>query len=301
MYLEHVVPKSNGKVYFIHGEKMLGNRLTEITRKENLLSIVLNSGRTQNVNIDGRDHSFPSWSLIALLSNQSFSFEEAESITIWQYNQDFYRLMDNNPEICLIWFVFSRFSDHIFLPLNEAYRFNLQHLQQMFADEFSANDEIKSDMLQILLKRLVMIIVRLSKPHGHDQQELKDEKYGIIRNFNKLVFNHYKTHHKVQFYACLLNKSPKTLANIFLQCRCKSPSVIIREKIINEAKRLFLYTDKSAKEIAYELGFNDAAHFSRFFKNEAQQNLSAFRKNNKSAKKQILKGEGHRYLAQFFD
>jgi len=80
MYLDHVVPKSNGKVYFIHWEKLLGNRLRSTTRQENLYSIVLNSGRIQNVNIYRRDHSFPSWSFIALLSNQSFSFKESESI-----------------------------------------------------------------------------------------------------------------------------------------------------------------------------------------------------------------------------
>jgi AraC-like DNA-binding protein len=44
---------------------------------------------------------------------------------------------------------------------------------------------------------------------------------------------------------------------------------VIQDRIIQEAKRLFYYTDKSAKEIAADLGFDDAAHFSRFFKNQA--------------------------------
>jgi AraC-like DNA-binding protein len=53
---------------------------------------------------------------------------------------------------------------------------------------------------------------------------------------------------------------------------------VIQERLILEAKRLFHYTDKSAKEIAQELGFEDAAHFSRFFKNHMNVSPSDFRK-----------------------
>ncbi|MFC6262044.1 helix-turn-helix domain-containing protein [Flavobacterium panici] len=45
-----------------------------------------------------------------------------------------------------------------------------------------------------------------------------------------------------------------------------------------EAKRLFTYTTLSIKEIAYELGFRDAGHFSRFFKNATNLKPSDFRK-----------------------
>ena len=44
-----------------------------------------------------------------------------------------------------------------------------------------------------------------------------------------------------------------------------------------EAKRLFYYTNKSTKEIASELGFEDASHFSRFFKNQIGQNPTEFK------------------------
>ena len=101
--------------------------------------------------------------------------------------------------------------------------------------------------------------------------------------FNVLVDKHYKTDHKVQFYAELLNKSPKTLTNLFVRYHYRSPSQIIHDRVISEAKRLFYYSDKSAKEIAYELGFTEAAHFSRFFKNMTNQNTSDFRKNQPSA------------------
>ena len=45
-----------------------------------------------------------------------------------------------------------------------------------------------------------------------------------------------------------------------------------------EARRLFYYTDKSAKEVYTELGFEDAAHFSRFFKKHTNLSPSEFKK-----------------------
>jgi AraC-like DNA-binding protein len=47
-----------------------------------------------------------------------------------------------------------------------------------------------------------------------------------------------------------------------------------------EAKRLMFYTDRTAKEIAYELGFEDAGHFGKFFKRNTGLSTSEFKKMN---------------------
>lgn len=282
MYLQHTVPKTNGKVFFIHKETTLDKRFEENTEKEQLLSIVLNTGPTQSIIIDGINHSFPSWSLIPLVSNQIFSFEHPGSLTVWQYNRDFYCLIDNNPDISCMGFLFFGFSGNLFIPLEQSVQLKLESLQEMFMEEFESSDNIKTDMLQLLLKRLIIITTRLAKAQALSIQGADEDKFDLIRAFNVLVYRHYKTNHSVKFYADLLNKAPKTLANLFMQYRYKSPSLIIQERIISEAKRLFCYSDKSAKEIAFELGFDDAAHFSRFFKNHTGQNPSDFRKHTET-------------------
>ncbi len=54
---------------------------------------------------------------------------------------------------------------------------------------------------------------------------------------------------------------------IYLGCyNQKSPQQIILDRLALEAKRLLQFTKKQNQEIAYELGFNESAHFSRFFK-----------------------------------
>jgi YesN/AraC family two-component response regulator len=49
-----------------------------------------------------------------------------------------------------------------------------------------------------------------------------------------------------------------------------------------EAKRMLLYTDKTAKEIGYELGYNDPAQFSKLFKKQTGLTATQFLKKNQA-------------------
>ena len=75
-----------------------------------------------------------------------------------------------------------------------------------------------------------------------------------------------------------MNKSPKTLSNLFSKNNGPSPLQVIKARIIQEAKRLLQYTDNSTKEIAYELGFDDPASFSRFFKDNVGESPTNYKK-----------------------
>ncbi|MBC7935167.1 MAG: AraC family transcriptional regulator, partial [Rhizobacter sp.] len=134
------------------------------------------------------------------------------------------------------------------------------------------------EMLRMLLVRLIIQITRLAKKQYLGTEAAYEDKFNIIRQFNLLVEIHYRKEHQVQFYAGLLNKSPKTISNIFSLYSKKTPTQVIQERIIAEAKRLFYYTDKSVKEIADDLGFEEVAHFSKFFKNCTSQSPSALKK-----------------------
>ncbi|MBL4888338.1 MAG: helix-turn-helix transcriptional regulator, partial [Flavobacteriaceae bacterium] len=67
-------------------------------------------------------------------------------------------------------------------------------------------------------------------------------------------------------YADLLNKSPKTISNIFSKLGTKTPLQYIQERKALEARRLLRYSDLQVQEIAYKIGYEDLQAFSRFFK-----------------------------------
>jgi AraC family transcriptional activator of pobA len=278
MQFVHISPKTKGKLFFIHQEPAAIHRFQGKVESETFLTIVMNSGDSQQIKINGVYYDFPKHSIIPLVSGQVFEFERSEQLSMWQYTRDFYCLIDNYFEISCLGLLFFGFNGNLFLTLDEDTRSKLQGLKQMFIEEFETIDTIQSDMLQMLLKRLIIITTRLAKEQYLSGKIYEEERFDLIRQFNLLVDQHYKQEHQVQFYADALNKSSKTLANLFANFNYSSPFVVIRDRIIVEAKRLFYYTNGSVKVIAYELGFSDAGHFSRFFKNATGQKPSALRK-----------------------
>ena len=57
-----------------------------------------------------------------------------------------------------------------------------------------------------------------------------------------------------------------------------SPSKVIHDRLVIQAKRLIYFTPKQVKEIAYELGFDEPGHFSNFFKNKTGKYPADFKK-----------------------
>jgi len=197
-------------------------------------------------------------------------------LTALLFNRAFYCIVDHDEEVSCNGILFFGTQDIpiISIPVEQQRKFDL--LMEVILDEFETHDNIQGDMLQMLLKRFIIICTRLAKEQLIIKQ-LKDTQVDTIREFNVLVDMHFRTKRKVKDYAELLHKSPKTLSNLFATYNHKSPQQIIQERIVLEAKRLLLYTNKQTQEIAYDLGFEDPAYFSRYFKKIATTSPSEFK------------------------
>lgn len=232
------------------------------------------------VQVDGIPFELLPNQLMTTTYLQHVSYEKAEiPITAFLFNREFYCIRDHDEEVSCNGILFFGTQDIpiISIPENQKPKFNL--LYQVFVEEFSTPDNIQGDMLQMLLKRLIIICTRLAKEQ-HIVKKLDNEQIDVVRKFNVLVDTHYKTKRKVSDYADMLYKSPKTLSNLFAIYNQKSPQQIILDRLALEAKRLINFTDKQNQEIAYELGFNDPAHFSRFFKKMIGQSPTKYRETN---------------------
>jgi AraC-like DNA-binding protein len=138
-------------------------------------------------------------------------------------------------------------------------------------------DALQSEMLQIMLKRFLILSLRLLREQDFSLPT-DDEHLLLVREFNYLVEKHYKTHTQVSDYAKMMNKSPKTLANTFKKHISESPLQIISQRRLLASKRMLRKSQLSVKEIAFELGFNDLQVFSHFFKKNTETTPTAFRK-----------------------
>jgi AraC family transcriptional activator of pobA len=244
-------------------------------------TIAWNRGKQQIIIIDGRKEVFKENSLVTLLFNQSFSFEKPQDIVAWQFNREFYCIMDHDEEVSCVGFLFGVI-DFIFIDLDNVALEKLQLLMNMFVGEFNTPDKIQREVLLVLLKRLIVFVTRLARSEYVPEEKVQDEKFHVIRKFNVLVELSYRTEHGVAFYAQQLNKSPKTLSNLFAIYNHKTPLQVIQERILIEAKRLLYYTNQTVKEITFELGFDDAAYFSNFFKRHTSLSPQDFRNSKNS-------------------
>jgi AraC-like DNA-binding protein len=249
-------------------------------RKDKLLTISWNRGEAQQVTIDNVVYDFPSNTILCLMVNEAFHFSNPKSIVAWQFNRDFYCIVNHDKEVSCVGFLFYGSAQRMFIKLDERNQTKMDILLKIFDDEFETSDHIQGEMMQVMLKRLIIINTRLGRQQYITAKELTGDKLDTIRKYNFMVETHYRTNHQVKFYAEMLNKSPKTLSNLFALYNHKSPLLVIQERLLLEAKRLLFYTEKSSKEIAYYLGFEDANNFSKFFKKHTNLSPTDFKKAN---------------------
>ncbi len=105
----------------------------------------------------------------------------------------------------------------------------------------------------------------------------------LLRSFKRLLNEHYKTKHKVSDYADLLAVTADYLNKTVKSITGKSAKEHIQSKIATEAKRSLIFTNLSGKELAYELGFDESAHFNNFFKKSTGFTPTEFRSSVRTA------------------
>lgn len=142
--------------------------------------------------------------------------------------------------------------------------------------EFENKSEYFEVSLEGLLQSLLVSLLRSSENVAQHNTST------LIEKFQYLVDENYQTEHQVGFYAKKLNMTPKALTMQVSRSLKKSPRTVIQDRFLLEAKRLLSYSDLSVAEVGYELGFDDANYFTRFFTKAAKISPSNFRDKVKS-------------------
>lgn len=261
------------KYYGTSKELLQIETLEEINRSvlnrpaDDVMTIIWNLEEGMKISIDNVEFNFQPGQMVFLTEFHRISVQNLGQARLIRFNRSFYCIVDHDQEVSCKGLLFFGASQVpvIAIPPDESEKFEI--LWSMLCIEMESRDNLQKEMLQMMIKRLIILSTRLYK----EQNQLKNFdsiRLDIIREFNYLVEMHFRTKHSVAEYAELLNKSPKTLSNLFSQYDQKNPLRIIQDRIMLEARRQLYYTDKTVKEIAYETGFEDIQSFSRFFKGQ---------------------------------
>lgn len=214
-----------------------------------------------------------------LMSDESIMTDEVVVLT-FLFNSNFYCIYGHDSEVSCNGFLFNGSSRVMRLKLSPSQSARLDSIVDIFRGECGIQDNLQEEMLRIILKRFIITCTRIAR-EKFDVDPGRENMFDVIRQFYVLVDSHFKEKKQVQDYADMLCRSPKTISNLFSLYGLSSPLRVIHERVDAEAKRLLLYTGKSAKEISEILGFEDLATFSRFFKKMNKESLSEYRKREK--------------------
>jgi AraC-like DNA-binding protein len=228
-------------------------------------------------NIDFKSYTFNENVLFFLSPGQVFSVDsekikEAYKLT---FVRDFYCIQTHDKAVACNGVLFNNVYETPFVKPCENDTKKLNFILESLVDEFKSDDTAQYDMLQTYLKQFIIHSVRIKK-ENHPIKDAIETK--LFKDFSVLVEQNYKTLHSVTDYANRLGVSPKSLTKNFQKVGAQTPSDFIKSRIVLEAKRQLIYTDEPVKQIAYALGFNDSAYFTRFFTKAASKSPLQFRK-----------------------
>lgn len=142
--------------------------------------------------------------------------------------------------------------------------------------EFIDHHNMSSDILSGLLGILLMYLRR--KADSNDTCSCMSSDGEIVRKFLISIKRQFKSKRMVSEYAVELSMTPNYLNRVVKRLTGLTASDHIQQQIVLEAKRQIIQSRASLKEVAYNLGFDNLAHFSKFFKNKCGQNYSAFKR-----------------------
>ncbi len=169
------------------------------------------------------------------------------------------------------------------LPVTEDH---FQHYKDIIRqiEQYSQLDPgYKNDALGALLKLMLI----QSNNHCSLQKERNPQTIEtgnqLVRHFKQLIDENYKELHKVSDYANQLSVTSDYLNKSVKSITGKSAKEFILDRILVEAKRVLLFTETSNKELAFDLGFEEPAHFSNFFKKYTNSSPMDFRNTARQA------------------
>ena len=130
-----------------------------------------------------------------------------------------------------------------------------------------------------LLRQLLRIfLLYLSRESAAEPAPGWAREVQLVKAFMNLLTQHVTTKKMVSDYARALNITPGYLNLVVKKVSGFTASYHIQQQVIAEAKKRWIHSGGSMKEIAYDLGFDDTAHFSKFFKNNSGVNFTRFKK-----------------------
>lgn len=174
-------------------------------------------------------------------------------------------------------FVLERLPNFLNLDSNELRRAS-DSIMQMSED--SLINAPLEDVHTLLRYQLYALVTWLGIIHDRHLVYDTSHSHALLRftRFQKLVEERFSEWRQVREYAIRLGCTERSLTRATMAAVGVSAKTFISTRINLEAKRLLVHTDFPIYVLAEKLGFEEATHFSKFFKRETGRTPAEFRR-----------------------
>jgi AraC family transcriptional regulator, transcriptional activator of pobA len=142
---------------------------------------------------------------------------------------------------------------------------DLPQLATMLLRESARAATGRDSALHGLLTTLLTNVLRISEGTAAPAPSAANREREMVARFREAVERRYRGHLGVGDYAREIGTSEAALRKACVRVAGQSPTQLIHARMLIEAERQLRYTGMSITQIAYYLGFEDPAYFSRFF------------------------------------
>jgi AraC family transcriptional regulator, transcriptional activator of pobA len=163
------------------------------------------------------------------------------------------------------------------IPVDEELQFEMEEIVVKLIKEFAGiYCMLRSEIIKGLLKIGMIYLAR--KLEVKEKAMAENRNNELVRKFMALLESNVTKRKLVSDYAGELGMTPNHLNGIIKKTTGFPVNYHIQQRKVLEAKRQVIYYGISMKQIAYYLGFDDLAHFSKFFKTNTGSSFKNFRK-----------------------
>jgi AraC-like DNA-binding protein len=188
--------------------------------------------------------------------------------------------------------------DHVLQPFVRLrnYRLSLRNetkreFEAMLEDlnkRCACGDDVNRDRTMLAFMDLLVYIYGLCLQPLEDQPVLPSRKESTVQRIITFVEEHYTEDLDLDRLEAGLHLSKYYLSKVFKEVTGVTIFAYLYQRRINQAKVLFLMDeDRNVTEVAFQLGFNHASHFSRLFKKQVGCTPEQYRKTLRSQKTPI--------------
>lgn len=259
--------------FFTRIPDMLDHNPTRPHRLSFFALLIVTKG-TGSHQIDLKEYSLEVGAVLKIAKGQIHAFQKEAQYEgfLLIFTEDFVLNYFSKSSINIISHLYNY---HISKPLTHDKTLNEAFLNQLLLELKAENTYAQKNIVAALLDLYLLRIER--KSHTNKLQNHNLKQYQTFIQFKNLVESKYTTTRNVKDYADMLFISTKYLNQVIKVFTLNTAKSFIDGYVILETKRAIVSSEKSLKEIAFDIGFDEVTNFSKFFKKRMEISPKEFK------------------------